>query len=67
MPTSDASTSTMNWWPGLGKMSTGAEVKRDFCDEKAASASGDQEKGWRVEVSAESGAASRLNPWMKRR
>ena len=56
MNTSDASTSTINWRPGSGKMSTGAEVKRVFRDEKVASASGDQEKGRRVEVSAESGA-----------
>ena len=57
----------MNWRTGSGKMSTGAEVKRDLSDEKAASASRDQEKGWRVEVSTESSAATRLNPWMKRR
>ena len=61
MPTSNASTSTINWRPGSGKMSTGAEVKSRLRDVKAASASGDQEKGQRVEVSADSGAATRLN------
>ena len=60
MPTSDASTSTMNWREG-GRMSTVAEVNRLLRAENvsSASASGVKEKGRRVEVRAVSGAATR--------
>ena len=39
-------------------MSTGAEVNRLFRAEKASSASGVQEKGWRIDVRAVRGAAT---------
>ena len=67
MPVSDASTSTINWRSGLGKMSTGAVVKSLLRVPKASSASGVQTNGMVVEVSAERGAVTRLNPLMNHR
>lgn len=59
-PESEASTSTMNWWPGSGWERMGAEVRSVFSLEKAVSASSPHGKVWRVEVRRVRGAATLL-------
>ena len=57
-PVSEASTSTMNWRSGSGKMRIGAKVKRVFKSLNAFSASEDHRKGMLGEVRVVSGVAT---------